>query len=125
MNRENLLKTPLSNDVIGIITNYLDYSLDKMEINVRKNFKSKYKFKNPNITLLDIIVMTTKKGFGGVFMGEDIYEQLNMNKMFNDEKIDGILFHKEGKFYYLIIEKLNNKNYVAIAITNLNIIENY
>jgi hypothetical protein len=123
MNKGELLNTPLSNDVIGIITNYLDYSLDKIKQNITKNHKTKFIFKNPDITLLDILVIASRRGYRGIFMGENLYNQLNMRDKFSKLKNEEIVYEYFSPHHYIYINYLNK--FHAIYILSLDIIDEY
>jgi hypothetical protein len=117
-----LLTKYLSNDIIGIISQYLDYSINKMEQNIIKYSNSKYVFKDPNITLLDLLVISSKIGYSGILMGDRIYDQLNISGMMRDENLK-IEHENYNKFHYIWMSKLNDKYDKIAHILGLNVLK--
>jgi hypothetical protein len=116
----------LSRDIRGIINKYLDVSFKNIKkiIKINKD-RNSLRFKDPNINLLDILIISARTGSEGFFIKKDILAKPIIEQVLN--------FKIPTNFKNKIIIR-NSRNEIAIKFINakdlcnifsLNILEDY
>ena len=108
----------LSKDIKGIINKYLNISYEIIQKIINKNRQKwgEIKFKNKDITLLDIILSSNQIGYDGFYIMKTYYNSKLIDKLIELYHLFKLLIAKSLHVNKLILKNL--KDEVQIFIIN-------